>query len=66
MGVRWRCGSRIFWPGEAGDLSVYGRGAREQLDLFDPKPELVKRHGEPVPESLLATLKDAAHQGMRG
>lgn len=29
-------------------------GAPSQLDLFDPKPELVKRDGEPCPESLLA------------
>ena len=29
-------------------------GAPSQLDLFDPKPELVKRNGEPCPESLLA------------
>lgn len=28
-------------------------GAPSQLDLFDPKPELVKRDGEPCPESLL-------------
>lgn len=29
-------------------------GAPSQLDLFDPKPELVKRDGEKCPESLLA------------
>ena len=29
-------------------------GAPSQLDLFDHKPELVKRDGEPCPESLLA------------
>ncbi len=29
-------------------------GAPSQLDLFDPKPELIKRDGEPCPESLLA------------
>src|SRR5438477_4520456 len=28
-------------------------GAPSQLDLFDPKPELVKRDGEECPESLL-------------
>src|SRR5262245_13134098 len=28
-------------------------GAPSHLDLFDPKPELVKRDGEPCPESLL-------------
>src|SRR5438552_7365253 len=29
-------------------------GAPSQLDLFDPKPELLKRDGEKCPESLLA------------
>jgi len=29
-------------------------GAPSQLDLFDPKPELVKRDGQKCPESLLA------------
>src|SRR5687768_16336362 len=29
-------------------------GAPSQLDLYDHKPELVKRDGEPCPESLLA------------
>src|SRR5689334_2750909 len=29
-------------------------GAPSQLDLFDAKPELVKRSGEPCPETLLA------------
>jgi hypothetical protein len=29
-------------------------GAPSQLDLFDHKPELIKRDGEPCPESLLA------------
>lgn len=29
-------------------------GAPSQLDLFDPKPELVKRDGEKCPDSLLA------------
>src|SRR5688572_22361541 len=28
-------------------------GAPSQLDLYDHKPELVKRNGEPCPESLL-------------
>src|SRR5918997_739273 len=28
-------------------------GAPSQLDLFDPKPELIKRDGEPCPAELL-------------
>src|SRR6516164_5834032 len=26
-------------------------GGPSQIDLFDPKPELTKRHGQPLPES---------------
>ncbi len=26
-------------------------GGPSQMDLFDPKPELIKRHGQPLPES---------------
>src|SRR6266853_4015577 len=26
-------------------------GGPSQVDLFDPKPELTKRHGQPLPES---------------
>jgi hypothetical protein len=44
-------------------IFLFMAGAPSQLDLFDPKPELVKRHGEPVPESLLATLKDPLVKG---
>lgn len=44
-------------------IFLFMAGAPSQLDLFDPKPELVKRHGEPVPESLLATLKDPLIKG---
>jgi len=44
-------------------IFLFMAGAPSQLDLFTPKPELVKRHGEPVPESLLATLKDPLIKG---
>ena len=33
-------------------------GAPSQLDLFESKPELRRRHGEPVPPSLLKGLDD--------
>lgn len=44
-------------------IFLFMAGAPSQLDLFDPKPELVRRHGEPVPASLLATLKDSLVKG---
>ncbi len=37
-------------------------GGPSQLDLFDPKPELIRRDGEPLPESLLRRTKFAQIQ----
>ena len=36
------------------------------LDLFDPKPEMRKWHGQRVPESLLAGLQDPLIKGSHG
>src|SRR5450755_2720559 len=38
-------------------IFLYMEGAPSQLDLFDPKPELQKWHGQPLPESLTKNLK---------
>jgi hypothetical protein len=35
-------------------IYLFQNGAPSHVELFDHKPELVKRHGQPVPESLLA------------
>jgi hypothetical protein len=35
-------------------IYLFMAGGPSQLDLFDYKPELQKRHGEPLPESILA------------
>src|SRR5215212_9342322 len=32
-------------------IFVFLVGGTSQVDLFDPKPELAKLHGEPIPES---------------
>ncbi len=37
-------------------------GGPSQLDLFDPKPELIRREGEPLPESLLKNAQFAQIQ----
>ncbi len=39
-------------------IFLFMAGAPSHLDLYDPKPELVKRHQQPVPDSLLAGLND--------
>jgi len=38
-------------------IFLFMEGAPSQLDLFDPKPELKKWHGKPLPESLTSQLK---------
>ncbi|GIT28930.1 MAG: hypothetical protein Ct9H300mP1_09760 [Planctomycetaceae bacterium] len=47
---------RPSWPtsllrAQNGDLPVHGRGP-SQVETFDPKPELNRLHGQPVPASL--------------
>ena len=38
-------------------IFLFMEGAPSQLDLFDPKPELQKWHGQPLPASLTKGLK---------
>jgi len=40
-------------------------GGPSQLDLFDPKPELIKHDGEQIPESLVQKIKFAQIQDKR-
>ena len=44
-------------------IFLFMSGAPSQVDLFDPKPELARRAGEPVPPSLLGNLDDALIRG---
>ncbi len=39
-------------------IFLFMAGAPSHLDLFDPKPELTKRHGQRAPEHLLEGLND--------
>lgn len=46
------------FPGKAKNLIfLYMEGAPSQIDLFDPKPELTKWHGQPLPPSKTKDLK---------
>ena len=38
-------------------IFLFQEGAPSQLDLFDPKPELKKWHGQSLPESMTSKLK---------
>ncbi len=43
-----------FAPKAKRVIYLFQNGAPSHVELFDHKPELTKRHGEPVPDSLLA------------
>ncbi|MEO7652948.1 MAG: DUF1501 domain-containing protein, partial [Bryobacteraceae bacterium] len=38
-------------------IFLYMEGAPSQIDLFDPKPELARWHGKPLPPSMTKDLK---------
>ena len=46
-----------FAPTAKNVIFLFQEGAPSQLDLFDPKPELRKWHGKPLPESMTKQLK---------
>ncbi|MCA8990672.1 MAG: DUF1501 domain-containing protein [Planctomycetaceae bacterium] len=48
-----------FAPQAKACIFIFMAGAPSQLDLFDPKPELVKRNGEPIPESFYEGVRFA-------
>src|SRR5687768_13852189 len=52
-----------FRPRAKSVIFLFMAGAPSQLDLFTPKPELTRLHGEPVPASLLKGLDDALIKG---
>jgi hypothetical protein len=46
-----------FAPKAKNVIFLFMEGAPSQMDLFDPKPELQKWHGKPLPASLTRDLK---------
>lgn len=51
-------GAPHFAPRAKNVIFLFMAGAPSQVDLLDPKPQMQKYHGQPVPESLLADLDD--------
>ena len=49
-----------FAPKAKNVIFLFMAGAPSQLDLFTPKPEMQRFHGEPIPESFLHNLDDPA------
>lgn len=48
-----------FAPRAKACIAIFMAGAPSQMDLFDPKPLLVERNGQPVPASLLEKVRFA-------
>jgi hypothetical protein len=48
-----------FAPRAKRIIYIYLEGGPSQMDLFDPKPELNRLHGQPLPESMLANVRFA-------
>ena len=46
-----------FAPKAKNVIFLFQEGAPSQMDLFDPKPELQKWHGKPLPASMTKDLK---------
>lgn len=51
-----------FTPRAKNVIFMFQIGAPSQLDMFDPKPELTRRAGEPLPDSYLKRVKFAQIQ----
>ena len=52
-----------FPPRARNVIFIFMAGAPSQLDLFDPKPEMRRLHGQPVPDSFLDGLEDPLIKG---
>lgn len=48
-----------FEPKAKACIFIFMAGAPSQIDLFDPKPLLKTRHGEPLPDSMLEKVRFA-------
>src|ERR1017187_9246071 len=46
-----------FPPQAKNIICMFMEGGPSQLDLFDPKPELAKWDGKPLPESIIKDLQ---------
>lgn len=52
-----------YQPSAKSVIFLFMSGAPSQLDLFDPKPEMRKLHGQPMPPSIVKDLKDDLIRG---
>ena len=54
-----------FAPKAKNVIFLFMEGAPSQMDLFDPKPELQKWQGKPLPPSMTKQLQAGVHQAHR-
>ena len=60
IGMAALAADRPHFAGKAKNvIFLYMEGAPSQIDLFDPKPELQRWHGQPLPPSMAAQMKFA-------
>ena len=52
-----------FQPRARNVIFIFMSGGPSHLDLFDPKPQLTRFHGQPVPDSFLQSLADPVIKG---
>lgn len=57
LGIEGRAAGTHFKPRAKNVIFLFMEGAPSQMDLFDPKPELQRWHGKPLPESRTKGLK---------
>jgi hypothetical protein len=56
-----------FWPRAERIICLFQNGGPSQMDLFDPKPELAKRSGQPYPgKQKVETLSPSASGNLLG
>ncbi|HEY2841458.1 MAG TPA: DUF1501 domain-containing protein [Pirellulales bacterium] len=55
-----------FKPRARSVIQLFQHGGPSHMDLLDPKPELNRRHGQPMPDSFDDLVKISKHGGLLG
>ncbi len=55
-----------FRPRARAVIQLFQHGGPSHMDLLDPKPELNRRHGQPMPESFTDLVKISQHGALLG
>jgi hypothetical protein len=55
-----------FPPKARAVIQLFQHGGPSHVDLLDPKPELSRRHGQPMPPSFTDLVRISAHGNLLG